>query len=109
MDELEEIKKRKLQELQEKQQEALQQHGQEEAQVNEQIEQLESIVKQVFTKEALQRYGNLKSAHPEKAVQVLVLLGQAIQQGQIKSLNDDQLKEILMKLSPKKEIHIRRK
>jgi len=109
MDELEELKKRRLRELQQKQQEELQQQALEEAQLQQQIEQLESIVKQVFTKDALQRYGNLKSAHPEKAIQLLVLLGQAIQQGQIKSINDAQLKELLKRLSPKKEIRIQRK
>src|SRR3989339_1755892 len=100
MDELEELKKRRLLELQQKQHEALQRQSQEESQLQEQIEQLELIVKQVFTKEALERYGNLKSAHPEKAVQLLVLLGQAIQQGQIKQINDVQLKELLRRLIP---------
>jgi len=106
MDELEEIKKRKLEELQKRQGAQLE----EQAQVQKQIEQLETIVKQIFTKEALSRYGNLKAAHPEKAVQLLVVLGQAIQSGQITQIDDNKLKEILKKLTPeKKEFKIKRK
>lgn len=109
MDELEELKLRRLRELQQRQQEAVQNQAQEEAQLQEQIEQLESIIRQVFTKEALQRYGNLKSAHPEKAIHLLVILGQAIQQGKITSVNDNQLKELLKRLSPpKRDIKIQR-
>ena len=98
MDELEELKRKKLEEL--KSQQSTQ--SQEETQLKQQVEQLEAVVKQAFTKEALERYGNLKAAHPEKAVQLLVILGQAIQQGQITKIDDDKLKEILLKLTPKK-------
>ncbi|MBW2977286.1 hypothetical protein KY331_00420 [Candidatus Woesearchaeota archaeon] len=104
-DALEEIKRRKLEELQK----AKQTQIQEETKIQQQVEQLESLVKQAFTKDALERYGNLKTAHPDKAVQLLVVLGQAIQQGKINQINDDQLKDILMKLTPeKKEFNIRR-
>ena len=104
-DALEEIKKRKLEELQRAQKSNIQ----EEARIQQQVEQLESLVKQTFTKEALERYGNLKTAHPEKAIQLLVILGQAVQQGKINLINDDQLKDILIKLAPeKKEFNIRR-
>ena len=105
MDDLEEIKKRKLEALQ-NQQEAQQQ----EQQLAQQLEQLEAIVKPHLTKDAIQRWGNVKAAHPEKAVQVLVFLGQAIQKGEIKeTINDEQLKELLKRLTPeKKEIKIKR-
>ncbi|MBW2980598.1 hypothetical protein KY360_04230 [Candidatus Woesearchaeota archaeon] len=111
MDELEELKKKRLQELQQKQQESLQQQAQEEAQLQQQIEQLEAAVKQYFTKEALQRYGNLKAAHPEKAIQVLVGLGQLVQSGKItQKITDDQLKALLKQIEPKKkEFTIKRK
>ena len=109
MDELEEIKKRKLEELKKTQLEQLQQQTQEEEQMKQQIEQLEAIVKQALTKEALQRYGNLKAAFPDRAVQLLVILAQAIQSGQIKKIDDNTLKEILKKISPeKKDIKIKR-
>jgi len=111
MDELDELKKKKLQELQQKQQEALQRQAQEEAQLQQQIEHLEGVVRQFFTKEALQRYGNLKAAHPEKAIQVLVGLGQLVQSGKItQKITDEQLKELLKRLEPKKkEFTIKRK
>lgn len=103
MDELEELKRKKLEELKNQQEAALQQQTGEQAQLEQQIEQLEMMVRQVFTKDALSRYGNIKAAHPKKAVQVLVVLGQLIQQGKIKQINDAQLKEILKKLTPEKK------
>jgi len=109
MDELEEIKKKKMQELMQKQQEAQQQQVDGEMQLQQQIQQLEAIVKQKLTKEAAERYSNLKIAHQEKAIQVLVLLAQSIQTGQLNQVNDEQLKELLKKLTQKKEFKIRRK
>ena len=97
MDELEEIRKRKLSELRAAQLEKIQQQAKEEEQLQQQIEQLEITVKQVLTKEALQRYGNLKAAFPDRAVQLLVILAQALQAGQINKIDDDTLKEILKK------------
>ncbi|MBU0629216.1 MAG: hypothetical protein KKC75_08570 [Nanoarchaeota archaeon] len=107
MNELEEIKKRKLIELQ-KQQESV--NAQEQYQLKEQLEQFESVVRQFLSKEALQRYGNIKAAHKEHAVQLLVILGQAIQKGQIKSqISDEQLKNILKQIQPeKKDFNIKR-
>ena len=109
MDELEKIRKKKLEQLQGLQQEKVQQQMQEEAQVQQQIAQLEMLVKQKLTKDALQRYGNVKAAHPEKAMQLLVILAQAIQQGQLDQIDDKTLKEILIKLTPeKKDFKIKR-
>ena len=109
MDELEEIKKRKLEELKNAQLGQMQQQDQEEEQLKQQMQQLEAIVKQAFTKEALERYGNLKAAFPDRAVQLLFILTQAIQSGQITKIDDDTLKEILKKLTPeKKDIKIKR-
>ncbi len=80
----------------------------EETKIYRQIEQLESIVKPVLTKQALERYGNLKTAHPEKAVQLLFVLGQAIQSGRTDSIDDEQLKSILIRMAPeKKEFRMR--
>lgn len=109
MDDLEEIKRKKLEELQEQQEEILNQQAEEEIQAQQQIQQLETVVKQIFTKKALERYGNLKIAHPEKAVQLLVILAQAIKSGQIKKLDDNQLKELLREMQEKKEFKILRK
>ena len=102
MNELEEIKKRKLEELKKTQLEQFQQQSQEEEEMKQQIEQLEAVVKQALTKEALERYGNLKAAFPDRAVQLLVILVQALQSGQIKNIDDNTLKDILKKITPKK-------
>jgi programmed cell death protein 5 len=109
MNELEEIRKKKLEELRRSQLEKIQQQSQEEQQLQQQIQQLEMIVKQALTKEALQRYGNLKAAFPDRAVQLLVILTQAIQSGQVSKIDDNTLKEILKKLSPeKRDVKIKR-
>tara|TARA_B100000315_G_C14588495_1_gene594439 strand:- start:2797 stop:3051 length:255 start_codon:yes stop_codon:yes gene_type:complete len=75
----------------------------EEEQIQEQIAQLEGIVKQKLTKEALLRLGNIKAAHQEKYVQLLVVLGQAIQSNELETVDDTQLKEILQKMAPEKK------
>ncbi|MCH8067228.1 MAG: hypothetical protein IIC69_01465 [Nanoarchaeota archaeon] len=109
MDELEEIKKRKLEELKNAQLGQMQQQVQEEEQLKQQLQQLEATVKQAFTKEALERYGNLKTAFPDRAVQLLVILAQAIQSQQMTKIDDNTLKDLLKKLSPeKKDIKIKR-
>lgn len=103
MSSLDEIKKRKLEELMRLQQNSLQQQANEQAQVQQQVEQIESVVRQFFTKEALARYGTLKTAHREKALQLLVVLFQAIQKGQVQGKVDDStLKKILEQMTPKK-------
>lgn len=107
---LDEIRKKRLDEMMKLQQEKIQQQSQEQAQIQQQIEQMESIVKQFLTKDALIRYGNLKAAHKEKALQLLVVLFQAIHKGQVKGkIEDSLLKKILEQLTPKrKEIKIKR-
>jgi len=107
---IDELRKKKLEELMQYQQEKLQQQGQEQAQIQQQVEQMEEIVKQFLSKEALSRYGNLKTAHQEKALQLLVVLFQAIQKGQVRGKIDDSLlKKLLGQLTPKKkEIRIKR-
>ena len=106
MSDLDEIRKKKLEELMSSQQEQLQ----EQAQVQQQVDQMETVVKQFLTKDALTRYGNLKAAHKEKALQLLVVLLQAIQKGQVQDKIDDTLlKKILGEITPKKkEIKIKR-
>jgi len=96
MEEIDEIRLRKLRELQ-------QQQFEEEIEVKQKIEQLEEIARQVLTKEALARYGNIKAANPEKAVQVLAVIGQAVQSGAADKIDDEQLKEMLKQLTPEKK------
>lgn len=110
MNELDELKKRRLEQLRSAHQEQLKAQLQEESELQQQIEALEEVVRARLTKEALQRYGNLKTAHPEKAVQLLAVLGQAIQTGQLRHMVDDeQLKKILEKLSEKRDFKIMRR
>ncbi len=109
MDQLEEIRKGKLRNLRKKQLEEVQQQASEQEQLQQQINQLEIMVKQALTKEALERYSNLKTAFPDRAVQLLVILAQAIQSGQITKIDDSTLREILKKITPeKKEFKIKR-
>ena len=109
MHEIDEIKKKRLEELKRLRQTSYHQQVQEDMQIQGQINQLESFVRQYFTKEALSRYGNLKTAHPERAVQILLMIAQAIQSKQIKIIDDKMLKEILLKTSPqKKEFKIKK-
>ena len=103
MDELDLIRKKKLEALRSNQNKDLQRQSQEQQQLQSQIAQLETMVKQAFTKEALVRYGNFKAAHPDKAMQVLVVVAQAIQSGQVAQIDDATLKLILQKLDPQKK------
>ncbi|HLC95796.1 MAG TPA: DNA-binding protein [Candidatus Nanoarchaeia archaeon] len=106
MDELEAIKRRKIEELQ---RQSLQQNMQEQAQIQQQVDQLEAVVKQIFTKDALARYGNVKTAHPEKAIQLLIVIGQLLQSGKVQQITDDQLKEILKQMASNTNIKIQRR
>ena len=107
---LDEIRKKKLEELMRLQQEKLHQQAEEQAQIQQQIEYMESVVRQFLTKEALVRYGNLKTAHQEKTLQLLIVLFQAIQKQQVQGkIDDSTLKKVLEQLTPKKkEIKIKR-
>lgn len=99
MDELEALRQKRLQQLQAQQQK----EQQEVEQAQQQIQQLEMMIKQSLSKDALQRYGNIKAAHPEKAVQLLIVLGQMLQQGKITTVDDATLKNILTRLQPQKK------
>ena len=109
MDELEAIRQRKLAELQEQLQSQIVQQNQEEDQLRSQIEQLEAFVKPRLTQAALSRYGNIKTAFPDKAVQVLVILYQAMAKRNVQQIDDEELKGLLKELEPeKKEFKIRK-
>src|SRR3989344_9261337 len=107
---LDEVRRKKLEELMRLQQQKAQQQSDEQSQIQQQVGQMESVVRQFFTKDALARYGNLKAAHQEKALQLLVVLFQAIQKGQVKGkIEDALLKKVLEQLAPaKKEFKIKR-
>ncbi|HLD86596.1 MAG TPA: DNA-binding protein [Candidatus Nanoarchaeia archaeon] len=97
MSELDEIRRRKLEDLKRSQS----QKSNHEQKIDQQIEQLESMVKPLFTKDALTRYGTIKAAYPDRAVQVLLVLAQAAKKGQVSQVDDKLLKDILLQLTPK--------
>ena len=79
-----------------------------EEQFQEQLAQLESTVKQRMSKEAVSRLGNIKTAHPEKAIQAMLLLAQALQKKQISHIDDTIFKQVLQSLAEKKDTIIKR-
>jgi DNA-binding TFAR19-related protein (PDSD5 family) len=101
MDRLEEIRQRKLEQLQQMQQQRIMEERQEQAVFQQKVDMLEQFVKSRLTKDALMRYGNIKTADPDKAIQVLATLGQALQSNDI-MINDIQLKEMLLRMAPEK-------
>jgi programmed cell death protein 5 len=113
MDELEQIRKQKLaamqQEMSNNQNNQIQQH----AEMQQQMEMLEGVIKQHLSSEALVRFGTIKLAHPEKAVQVMVIIAQLLKSGKIpnnQKISDEQFKELLRMMTPeKKEFTIKRK
>jgi programmed cell death protein 5 len=117
--ELEELKKRRMNQLRQTYSEQAQRQMLEqqraEAEAARQLEAVEEVVKAHLTKEALQRYGTLKRAHPETATQLLIAIAQALETGRLTGmLSEEQLVNALQRLSQlsqksKKEIRIIRK
>jgi len=100
------IRKRKLAELQQR----LQEEGIAEEQAMQVDAQKRQMLMGILTPEARNRLANIKLARPEFAAQVENLLIQAAQSGNLaQKITDQQLKEILLKISKKKrDITIRR-
>ena len=65
------------------------------------------LLRQGVTSEARERLGRVRSANPQLAEHAESVCLQLIQQGQ--KVNDEILKRILEKMSPKKEIRITRR
>jgi len=75
-----------------------------------QIEQMKkTLLRQVLSKEALERLGRVRIANPNLAAQLELYLIQLYQAGQLKGAVDDaKLKQILDLLTKKREWKIRR-
>jgi len=104
--EIEELRRRKLLELQRR----LAQE-QQRIQMQQQIEvQKQEALRRILTSKARQRLTNLKMVKPDFAEQLELQLIQLAQQGRLDiPVNDEQLKDILMKLqSRRRDIKIRR-
>ena len=103
MDELEEIRRRRLEEYKRAYEDA----RSEQNSVQQQVGKLEAVARNVLTKDAFQRYSNIKLVDPEKAVNLLVIIAQAAQRG-VKHVDDEELKELLKKMNVKRDFTIRR-
>jgi len=108
-DELEAIRKKKLLELQ--QQQMGSQAALEEASNKEFDEQKKTVLRQILTTEARERLGRIKIARPDVAENIENQLIMFAQSGQLKNkINDEQLRELLSKMIPKKrDIKIKRR
>lgn len=106
MDELEQLRQQKIAALKE-------QYGagqEQQAELQQQVAMLEAVVKQHLDATAVSRLGTLKLAHPEKALQAMVVIGQLIKAGKIRQpITDEQFKDIIRMMTPeKKETTIKR-
>ena len=111
---LEEIKKKKLEELQGRilaeQNDTLQKEYEEQMKLQQQISLLEETAKQFLSKEAIERYGRIKIAHPAIAIKAIALISQAAQLGHLtEKLSEEEFKQLLKHLQEgKKEFRFRR-
>jgi len=110
MDDIEAIRKKKLRDLQQQQQ-AFSQEDFEETQQKEFEDQKKHILRAILTDDARERLGRIKVARPEMADNLENQLIMLAQSGRLKNkINDEQLRELLSKLLPKKrDITIRRR
>jgi len=108
MDDIEAIRKKKLRNLQ---QQAFSQEDFEETQQKEYEDQKKQILRAILTDDARERLGRIKAARPEMAENLENQLIMLAQSGRLKNkINDEQLRELLSKILPKKhDITIRRR
>ncbi|WP_455392272.1 DNA-binding protein [[Eubacterium] cellulosolvens] len=109
-EELEQLRKKRLQELEMQQQLTQEQAEAQQEQQREIEEQKKQILRQIMTVEARERLGRIRLTKPEFVAgveQQLILLAQT---GQLNGkINDEMLRQLLRKLTPKKkEIKITR-
>ena len=107
-EELEKLRKKRLQQLQDQLNQSVEDQ---EIQQQEYEETRKSILRSILTPEARQRLGTIKMARPMIAEQIenqLIILAQS---GRLRTkITDEQLKELLARLIPKKhDIKIRRR
>jgi programmed cell death protein 5 len=111
MNDIDNIRKKKLEEFQKKYIAQQRKELKQQIQLQQQIEMLENVARQFMTAEAISRYGNLKAAHPEKAIQAVAIIAQAAESGQLtKKLDDESFKKLLLQMTPeKREFKLNRK
>ncbi len=104
MEDIEEIRKRKMEELKQQQEE-------EQAKIQQEI-QKQVVLKQILDTKARERLTRIKMANPQYAEQIEAVLFQLLQAGRIKGkLTEDAFKELIRQVfgSQKKEFHIERR
>ena len=91
--------------------ESLNEAYREQARAQAQLSALESLLRVRMSREALQRYGNLKAAYPEKSAQLIAVLANLSRSGRIEgTISDGLLKAILHEMSAgKRETRILRR
>jgi programmed cell death protein 5 len=113
MDDIEAIRKKKLRNLQQQQQQQqmFSQEDFEDAQQKEFEDQKKLILRAILTDDARERLGRIKAARPEMAENLENQLIMLAQSGRLKNkINDEQLRELLSKILPKKrDITIRKR
>ena len=79
--------------------------------LEENIAEIEKFAKAYMTSDAIIRYGALKSAYREKALQVITLIAKFASEKNLKEqITDEQFKDLLRRLAPeRKETKIIRK
>jgi programmed cell death protein 5 len=109
MDDIEAIRKKKLRNLQ--QQQMFSQEDFEDVQQKEFEDQKKLILRAILADDARERLGRIKAARPEMAENLENQLIMLAQSGRLKNkINDEQLRELLSKILPKKrDITIRRR
>lgn len=107
VDEVEEIRRRRLEELRRAQIQA----SQEDAAHTEILAKKQAILRQILTPSARERLTTIRMTRPDFASQIEGQLIMLAQGGQLQAMIDDgQLRQILLRIRPKKrDINIRRK
>lgn len=103
MDDLEEIRRRKLMELQAQRQRELEELARQEEMARRIQEQKKAILRVILEPEARERLTRIRLAHPEVAEAVENQLIALAQSGRLRSkISDEMLKEILKRAMPQK-------
>ncbi|MCD5409398.1 MAG: DNA-binding protein [Methanocellales archaeon] len=107
VDEVEEIRRRRLEELKRAQIQA----AQEDALHAEILAKKQAILRQILTPSARERLTTIRMTRPDFASQIEEQLIRLAQSGRLQAMIDDgQLRQILLRIQPKKrDINIRRK
>jgi programmed cell death protein 5 len=100
MSDLETLRQKRLRELQMANQSGqIRQIAEQQVQQAQMEQQINLIMRQLMSPEARERLSNIRTARPEFARQIEMLLIQLYQGGRLKALDDTQFKALLTKIS----------